>query len=227
VFKPYFRVKRGNERKRSHILFATTSVTYGNGLAGNMRMHWIDPESLAESTHRVRQFLMNEHGEVEGFVSTHGVQVHVPPHLGEALTSSVSPGELAYVRGVKPRGADVLAAVAIDSIRRERIEDTGPPPKRANGKGFGAGFPSRKHEMEGICERVLFAPRGEPAGVLFTNGMIARFDPEVADDLEEFLKPGTAMNVSGNLRVTPYGSVLDADYFWAADEAQDAQGPHR
>jgi hypothetical protein len=178
-------------------------------------MHWIDPESLNESTHRVRQFLLNERGEVEGFVSTHGVQIHLPPHLGDALTASVATGELTYVRGIKPRGADVLAALAIDTMRGERIEDTGPPSKRPHGKGA----PAQKHAMEGICERVLFGPRGEPNGVLFTSGIIARFDPEVAEDLAEFLQPGTAMMVSGQMRTTAWGSVLDADYFWAAEES--------
>jgi hypothetical protein len=180
-------------------------------------MHWIDPESLNESTHRVRQFLLNERGDVNGFVSTHGVQVHLPPHLGEALTASVSAGDLTYVRGVRPRGADVLAALAIDTMRGDRIEDTGPPSKRPYGKGL----PSHKHEMEGICERVLFGPHGEPNGVLFANGFIARFDPEVAQDLDEFLKPGAAVMVSGNLRTTRWGSVLDAEYFWQAEEAAD------
>lgn len=176
-------------------------------------MHRIDPASLNESKHRVRQFVLNQHGEVEGFVSADGEQVHIPPHLGEALTATVKGGDMVYVRGMKPREADVLVAVSIEFANGERIEDTGPPEKHRPRDRH----PSMEREMEGICERVLYAPRGERVGVLFTNGVIARFDPEVADNLEEFFQPGTLVMVSGKLRTTPWGSVLDAEYFWHAD----------
>lgn len=176
-------------------------------------MHWIDPASLSESKHRVRLFVLNQHGEVEGFISMEGVQVHVPPHLGEALTAAVTAGDMVYVRGLKTRGADLLVAVSLESANAERIEDTGPPKKHRPRYRH----PSQEREMEGVCERVLFAPRGERVGVLFTNGVVARFDPEAADDLDEFLQPGTVVMVSGYLRTTPWGSVLDADYFWLPD----------
>lgn len=182
-------------------------------------MHWIDPESLNESRHRIRQFLVNAQGEVDGFVSTEGTQVHIPPHLGEALTASVTAGDLVHVRGVRPRGAEVLAAVSIEPAQGERIEDHGPPPKRRARKVF----PAEKREMEGVAERVLFAPRGERVGVLFTNGVVVRFDPEAADELEEFLQPASLIAVSGKLRTTPWGSVLEADYFWHPEAPGEEQ----
>ena len=43
-------------------------------------MHWIDPDHLPEITGTVDQFLVNKHGEADGFLLTDGEEVHVPPH---------------------------------------------------------------------------------------------------------------------------------------------------
>jgi hypothetical protein len=177
-------------------------------------MHWIDPQFLPESRHRVRQFLVNQHGDVEGFISTDGQQVHVPPHLGRALTKSINVGDLVYAHGVRPRGADLIAALLIESANGSRIEDHGPPDPPRMEKSRRAS----KREMRGSAERVLYAPRGERVGLLFNNGVVVRFDPELADDLEEFLVPGVEMVVSGDLRTTKWGTVLDADYFWHPED---------
>jgi hypothetical protein len=175
-------------------------------------MHWIDPESLPESRHRIRQFLVTPDGDVDGFVSMEGQQVHVPPHLGNALTKSVNAGDLVHVRGVKPRYADVIAALLIESAHGSRVEDHGPPPTPSRGTKK----PRRaaKRELQGDVERVLYASRGERVGLLLSSGVIVRFDPELADELEEFLIAGTRIFASGDLHTTKWGTVLDADYLW-------------
>jgi hypothetical protein len=178
-------------------------------------MYWIDPDSLTEPKHRIRQFLVNEHGDVDGFISTDGHQVHVPPHMGRALTTSINVGDMVYVRGVKPRRADLLVALSIESVHGDRLEDHGPPSKARSKKRKAS---ARKREMEGITERVLYAPKGERVGLLFKNGVNVRFDPDVADDLEEFLASERHVAVSGNLRTTKWGTVLDADYFWHPEQ---------
>jgi hypothetical protein len=203
----------------TNISLAAAWLRYGEHNDEQIRMHWIDPESLSESKHRIRQFLVNQDGDVDGFVSTDGAQVHVPPHLGEVLTAAVTAGDMVYVRGVRPRGADVLVAVSIESAHGHRIEDNEVPAKRPRKKRP----PFQSREMEGICERVLYAPRGERVGVLFTNGVTVRFDPEVADELDEFLQPGVLTVVSGNLCTTPWGSVLDAEYFWHPEASEVPQ----
>lgn len=181
-------------------------------------MYWIDPDSLTETKHRIRQFLVNEHGDVDGFISSEGHQVHVPPHMGRALTKSIHVGELVYVRGVKPRHADLLVALSIESAHGERLEDHGLPSKSRTKIPK---LSSRKREMEGVAERVLYAPKGERVGLLFTNGVNVRFDPDVANDLEEFLVSERHVPVSGNLRTTKWGTVLDADYFWHPDQEEE------
>ena len=62
-------------------------------------MHWIDPDYLPEITGTVDQFLVNKHGEADGFLLTDGGEVHVPPHLSSRLLRDVLPGSQVRVRG--------------------------------------------------------------------------------------------------------------------------------
>jgi hypothetical protein len=51
-------------------------------------MHWIDPESLPAVVGTVERFVLNPHGEVDGFVMSCGAEdvlVHVPPHMEREL----------------------------------------------------------------------------------------------------------------------------------------------
>ncbi|HTO62886.1 MAG TPA: hypothetical protein VMM15_16675 [Bradyrhizobium sp.] len=71
-------------------------------------MHWIDPESLPAVAGTVERFVLNPHGEVDGFVMRCGpedVLVHTPPHLATELVRHVKAGETVTVRAVRPRGA--------------------------------------------------------------------------------------------------------------------------
>jgi hypothetical protein len=68
-------------------------------------MHWIDPDHLPEITGIVDQFLVNKHGEADGFLLTDGEEVHVPPHLSARLLRNALPGSQVKVRGVRPRRA--------------------------------------------------------------------------------------------------------------------------
>jgi len=42
-------------------------------------MHWIDPESLPELQGTLEQFVLNPHGEVDGFVMTDGTAIRIGP----------------------------------------------------------------------------------------------------------------------------------------------------
>jgi hypothetical protein len=53
-------------------------------------MHWIDPDSLPEVAGTLERFVLNPHGEVDGFVVKGQEQtpilVHTPPHMEGELT---------------------------------------------------------------------------------------------------------------------------------------------
>jgi hypothetical protein len=90
-------------------------------------MHWLDPDYLPEITGTVDQFLLNPHGESDGMILTDGSEVHFPPHLSSKIRKANRPGETIKVRGVRPRSADLTAAVALETSDGKRIVDDGPP----------------------------------------------------------------------------------------------------
>jgi len=138
-------------------------------------MHWIDPDSLPEVSGTVERFLLNPHGEVDGFVMTRdgiAVVVHTPPHLEEELTRHVKPGDCVGIHGVKARGADLLAAVAVTTKDGRRIVDNGPDHEREHPR-----HAHRKMEVEGTVRLSLFGPKGELRGALLANGTIMRIGP--------------------------------------------------
>ena len=65
-------------------------------------MHWIDPDYLPEIAGTVDQFLVNKHGEADGFLLTDGGEVHVPPHLSSRLLRDLRPGGKVRVHGDSP-----------------------------------------------------------------------------------------------------------------------------
>ena len=81
-------------------------------------MHWIDPDSLATVPGKVECFVLNPHGEIDGFVIAGPKQgatlVHTPPHMAEELSRRVKVGDDVGVQGVRLRGAELLAE-AIDA----------------------------------------------------------------------------------------------------------------
>jgi hypothetical protein len=80
-------------------------------------MHWIDPTCLQETRGTVSQFLLNSHGELDGLILSNGRQVHFPPHLSRQIAKHISVGDKVRVRGVKPRAADIVAAVQLTSAK--------------------------------------------------------------------------------------------------------------
>ena len=124
-------------------------------------MHWIDPDHLPEITGTVDQFLVKKHGEADGFLLTDGEEVHVPPHLSAPLLRDVRPGSQVKVRGVRPRGVRMLAAVAIDTAK-DRILDEGPDAREDD-----AAFEKPEHgpmSAQGIVKRSIHGPKAETRG---------------------------------------------------------------
>src|SRR5205085_7806856 len=121
-------------------------------------MHWIDPDSLPETAGTFERFILNPHGEVDGFIMSGDpettILVHTPPHLAHELNRHLSPGEPLRVRAVRPRGAQLLAAIAIVTGGGRHIIDEGPEPDRERAKV--------KHQplaAEGTVRLSLYGPR--------------------------------------------------------------------
>jgi hypothetical protein len=144
-------------------------------------MHWIDPEYLHETRGTVTQFLLNPHGELDGFILGNDKQVHFPPHMSRQVTRLIGIGDKVRVRGIKPRAADIVAAVQLTSGKGVVIDDHGP------------GHDGEKHqkppvdrlpmEVVGEVRLSLYGPKGELRGALLTDGTSIRMPPHAALEL--------------------------------------------
>jgi hypothetical protein len=185
-------------------------------------MHWIDPDHLPEVTGTVDQFLVNKHGEADGFLLTDGEEVHVPPHLSVRLLRHVRPGSLVKVRGVRPRGIRMIAAVAIDTADG-RIVDNGPASREDEDA-----FEKAKHSpmtAQGIVKRSIHGPKGETRGAVLEDGRIVRLSPHEADRFAGLLAKGAKICVAGEGVTTSFGTVVEAHEIGASAETMKAIGP--
>ncbi|MEK7912443.1 hypothetical protein AAB988_09305 [Burkholderia contaminans] len=169
-------------------------------------MHWIDPACLPETRGRVTQFLLNPHGDIDGLILNGDLQVHVPPHLGRELVRRVAVGDRIRVRGVKPRRAEIIAAVQLTGRDGVDIVDDGPahaaPPKPTHAA-------RQPMESSGEVAFALHGPKGEVNGALLTSGVALRVPPHAAEALHEYLRPGVHVQAWGHGVVTPHGTTLD------------------
>ncbi len=178
-------------------------------------MHWLDPDHLPETTGTLGRFLLNPHGETDGMILTDGTEVHFPPHMAAEIRAAVRPGEIVKVRGARPRAADMIAAVAIESMTGERIVDHGPPNHDKKKDKKEAHDPATKIERRkmgaaGVVERALHGPKGEVRSALLQDGTIVRFPPHEAAAIGGLLSPGAYLVALGEGLVTELGTVIDA-----------------
>jgi hypothetical protein len=180
-------------------------------------MHWIDPESLSPVKSAVARFLFNPRGDADGMLLANGTEAHFPPHLSVKVLKTIHPGDAVTLYGVKPRAAEMIACIAIESAKGDRIDDTGPPSKakkrkhgnKNGGAGDGDGNVARV-EVEDTIERQLHGPKGEVRGVLLSSGRIVRFSPHAADGARTLLKAGAVLAVRGEARSVSDTEVIEA-----------------
>jgi hypothetical protein len=159
-------------------------------------MHWIDPDYLPEVKGTVERFLLNPHGEIDGFVmngeTEAPVLVHTPPHMEAELTRHVKAGDVVGVRGVRPRKGDLIAAVAVTLTNGASIVDQGPGHDHKHPK-----LEKRKMSAEGTVRLPLFGPKGELRGALLADGTAIRIGPKQAEQVAGLLAPNTKVAVRG------------------------------
>jgi hypothetical protein len=172
-------------------------------------MHWIDPASLPETRGTVTRFLLNPHGELDGFVLGKSRQVHFPPHLSKQVARHVAIGDAVKVRGVKPRGIDMIAAVALTAKSGKVILDEGPqhdaPPHH-----------KPHHErpaMQAWGEVVLalHGPKGELRGAVLDDGTSLRMPPHAAAELSGYLTPGAHVHAWGRGVKNRHGRTIEVE----------------
>jgi hypothetical protein len=173
-------------------------------------MHWIDSDFLPDYAGTVERFIVNPHGKIDGLVLTYDRErtllVHVPAHLDE-VEALIRPGDAIRVRGVRPRGADMVAAVALIAADGRTIVDNGPgdDPKE---KPDWPRAKSTTMEIAGAVRLSLHGPKGELRGALLDEGTVVRIGPKEADYFAKLMRPGAAIAVRGAGLETPHGRVV-------------------
>jgi hypothetical protein len=179
-------------------------------------MHWIDPDSLTPVRSKVERFLFNAHGQADGMILANGTEAHFPPHLSKTVLAGLKAGERVTLYGVKPRSADMIACVAIETADGTRIDDGGPPPK-VKKKGHGKKH-DRRHderdtesvEIADTVQRTLHGPKGEVRGVLLKGGAIVRFPPHAARAKPKMYEPGSVLAVRGEALQVEGTTIIEA-----------------
>jgi hypothetical protein len=95
-------------------------------------VRWIDPEFFPEIEGTLERFTLNLMGEIDGLVLTDETLV---PHLGHAVEELLRPGKT--VRGVRPRGAVLVAAVWFANADGRSIIDNGPDERKKDSASAG------------------------------------------------------------------------------------------
>jgi hypothetical protein len=70
------------------------------------------------ATGAIRRFLINPHGEVDGFLLADGTLVKFPPHMAGELTAAVKIGDTVSVRGIRELRTAVKARSPDRATRR-------------------------------------------------------------------------------------------------------------
>jgi hypothetical protein len=200
-------------------------------LEKGLDMHWLDPDHLPHVTAEVERFLLNPHGDVDGMILTNGIEVHSPPHLSDQIRAEIRPGNLVTVYGVRPRSADMIAAVAISNADGRRIVDNGPPKdhkkRKKHVRDEATRARHRKIEAAGFVLRALHGPKGEIRGCLLHTGTIVRFPAHEADSIAELLSPGAPLAVRGEGLMTELGTVIKAKGIGASADATRSIKPRK
>lgn len=173
-------------------------------------MHWIDPTSLPETKGMVDRFLLNPHGDADGMLLTDGTEIHFPAHMSRHVLAGVKPGASVTVRGVRPRAANMIAAVSIQVGDAAPIVDQGPPEADAPDK---PGHKAETHELkdiEGVVKMILHGPHGETCGAILEDGTIVRLPPGEVAAMHGHLAVGNKLAARGECMTNAVGAVLTA-----------------
>jgi hypothetical protein len=174
-----------------------------------------DAASVATTQGTVARFLTNPDGDVDGFMTDDGTLVHFPPHMSAQLTSAVRRGDLVQVSGRRDEGGGFAAQRITDTQTGRQVVDeppmqSAPPmPRAARGAGLS------RLSVQGQVAHVTTAPRGEPDGVILSDGTVIKLTPPVAQQFAALVRTGATVSAQGYGTRNQYGTALQATAFGA------------
>jgi hypothetical protein len=172
-----------------------------------------DAASIATTQGTVARFLINPDGDVEGFMTGDGTLVRFPPHMGTQLTSAVRRGDLVQVTGRREEGGAFAAQRITDTRDGRQVIDeppmrgTPPLPRTARAEVLS------RLSVQGQVAHVTTAPRGEPDGVILSDGTVIKLAPPVAQQFAALVRTGATVSAQGYGTRNQYGAALQATAF--------------
>jgi hypothetical protein len=161
----------------------------------------------------VARFLTNPDGDVDGFMTGDGMLVRFPPHMSSQVTSAVRKGDSVQVSGVRDQGGNFTAQRITDTRSGWQLIDTPslpgarPLPPAARGGGLS------RLSAQGQVAHITTAPRGEPDGVILSDGTVIKLTPPVAQQFATLVRPGATVSAQGYGTRNQYGTALQATAF--------------
>jgi hypothetical protein len=176
-------------------------------------MHWVDPAQLPVLVGIIERFIVNGQAEIDGLVlniadSTTKL-VHFPSHMGEDVRAALKEGDSIAVRGLKPREADIIAAISLEREDGVEIVDRGPP---KHAPVITKKFRPSSMSASGTVRLTLFTTKGKVRGALLDDGTILRMAQAQAEQIKERLQPGARIQVDGAGYDTQYGRVIEVHH---------------
>ncbi|WP_321801446.1 hypothetical protein [Caballeronia sp. J97] len=161
----------------------------------------------------VARFLTNPDGDVDGFLTSDGRLVRFPPHMSTQLTSTVRAGDDVLVSGWRDAGGALTAQRITDKRSAQQVVDqpplpgARPLPRELRGAGLS------RLSAQGRVAHVTTAPRGEPDGVILSDGTVIKLTPPVAQQFPALMRTGATVSALGYGTRNQYGTAFQATSF--------------
>jgi hypothetical protein len=158
------------------------------------------------------QYLMNHHGEIDGFLLSNGTQVHFPPHMERNLVAVAKPNDVVSVQGYRSVGGPVMNAYVITNTKTgQSVTEQEPalldrpilPPHLKD-------LSLVERHAEGIVRNLLYGPRGELNGAVLEDRTIVRVPPHAAYQVARLLQIGHSISAVGYGTENTYGRAIEA-----------------
>ncbi|MFM0395801.1 hypothetical protein [Paraburkholderia phytofirmans] len=165
------------------------------------------------ATGTVSRFVINPEGDVDGLLLGDGSLVHFPPHMSSQLVSVVHAGDPVQIAGFRGGAGNVTAQQITNQRTSQQVVDQPPPvnamhlPPALRGAGL------VKLSVKGTVARVTTAPRGEPDGVMLSNGTVIKMPPPQAQQFANLMRPDAVVAASGYGTRNQFGEALQATAF--------------
>jgi hypothetical protein len=152
-------------------------------------------------------YLMNPDGQVDGILLNNDTIVRFPPHLSDQLIETLSPHDSVKVDGFTESMNTIHAGTITNLSTEHSVTNTPPGPGRLPAT---PNLSRQQMSVSGTIRLVTHAPRGEPDGVVLTDGTIVHSPPLTGQDYSNLLQPGRPLAATGFGTVNSYGRSLEA-----------------